>query len=160
LTSGQLYKARISGIITTLPDVTREDLNDKNKSDLLVKLLAVVQVSGMVFKVIVRATLGRPSSPLEIMTMAFAVNTFIFYLLSMDRPQNVNTPFYISAQQPARAAEMAMIAEDACNGDKLRVNNGAWLNFTRERSSGSVLSKFPHNRAYLTASFLGPLVFG
>jgi hypothetical protein len=64
LTACQLYKARISGVMPTLPHVTREDLDDKNKGDVLVKLLAVAQVSWMVFQVIVRATMSRPSSPL------------------------------------------------------------------------------------------------
>ncbi|KAH6661548.1 hypothetical protein F5X68DRAFT_252919 [Plectosphaerella plurivora] len=162
LTSDLLYKVRSSGLLRSLPHITQADLDDKNKGDILVKLLAIIQVSWMICQVIIRATLGRPSSPLEIMTVAFAVSTFFFYLMSLDRPQNVNTPIYIQAERAATAEEMAAIALDVeVSGDaKLSISNTATPRYVHVESSQLVLSTFSPERAYVVAVIVGSLIFG
>jgi hypothetical protein len=54
--------------------------------------------------------LGKPSAPLEIMTLAFAGCAFFIYLLLLDHPQGVETPIYIKAQRSPSVKEIAAMA--------------------------------------------------
>lgn len=111
LTAMQLYEARRHSIITTLPDISEAALLDKSKGSVLVKLLALFQVCWMAIQIITRAALDRPSSPLEIMTLSFAVCAFAVYVLSLGRPQDVTTPFKIKADRAASGRGMLAVSE-------------------------------------------------
>lgn len=95
LTAAQLITARKKKLIARLPHFTEDELSDRNKGDLLDKLLALLQVSWMVIQVIARATLHISSTPLEIMTLSFATCAFITFILLLDHPQDVTTSIYI-----------------------------------------------------------------
>ena len=92
-----LIEARRTGIITRLPYVTESDLADRDKGDTLSKLIAVVQVTWLMGQLIERRYYGQPSSQLEIMTLAFAVEAFAIYLLLLRRPKDVSTHTYLPA---------------------------------------------------------------
>lgn len=115
LTAAQLIEARRRSLISRLPDVTEDEVADRNKGDLLIKILALLQVSWMLIQIIARATQRLSSTPLEIMTMSFSACAFITYVLLLDHPQDVNTSIYIDASRLPTADDMRMIFERSPN---------------------------------------------
>jgi hypothetical protein len=109
LDARQLYYARHIGLIT-LPDLPGYSLNDKNKGDLLVKILAVFQITWLIVQLITRTTRGYPSTQLEIMTLAFAACSLVTYLISLRKPQDVRVPIRIQAQRFPTPSEILTIA--------------------------------------------------
>lgn len=97
LDSMQLAVAIEHGIITDLPDIKTAEIADKNKSDALVKVLAVMQVAWMVFQLCARVYYRHPFAPLELGTVAFSATAIILYIVEWDKPKDVNTPFYVKA---------------------------------------------------------------
>lgn len=97
LTAAQLIEARKRKLIVRLPHLTEDEVSDRNKGDLLVKLLSLLQVSWMVIQILTRAMLHVSSTPLEILTLSFAACAFITFILLLDHPQDVNTSIYIDA---------------------------------------------------------------
>lgn len=82
------------------------DLADKNKGDVFVKVLALLQFTWLAMQLCARWALGKPSSPLEIMTFAFAICAFLIYLILLQSPQDVITPIYVPASRLASASDM------------------------------------------------------
>lgn len=109
LTAAQLIEARRIGLLSRLPDLTEDEISDRNKGGLFVKLLALLQVSWMVIQLIARMKYGLTSTPLEIMTLSFAACAFVTYLLLLNRPQDVNTSVYIDAARPPAVHDMRAI---------------------------------------------------
>jgi hypothetical protein len=109
LDARQLYLARRMGLIK-LPDLPNSSLNDKNKGDLLVKTLAVVQIAWLIVQLITRTTRRYPSTQLEIMTLAFAVCSLVTYVVSLRKPQDVRVPIRIQAQRYPTPSEILTIA--------------------------------------------------
>ncbi|KAK1753024.1 hypothetical protein QBC47DRAFT_387569 [Echria macrotheca] len=97
LTSAQLLKARQYGIIAALPDISEAQIRDKSKGDMLVKLLALVQVIWLCIQLAIRAATGRESSQIEIAALAFAVCSFITYSHLVFQPKDIQTPTTIRA---------------------------------------------------------------
>lgn len=79
------------GIITDLPDIKTAEINDKNKSDALVKVLAVIQVVWMVVQLCARVYYRHPFAQLELGTVAFSVTAIILYIVEWDKPKDINT---------------------------------------------------------------------
>ncbi|KAK5994419.1 hypothetical protein PT974_04893 [Cladobotryum mycophilum] len=99
LDSNQLIRAREHGIIKKLPNIEKVQLNDKNKSDPLVKLLAVLQVLWLIVQLIARKIGGLSSTPLEISTVASAISAFILYIVEWHKPKDVGIPIYVKADK-------------------------------------------------------------
>ncbi|KAL6819885.1 hypothetical protein V8C40DRAFT_281211 [Trichoderma camerunense] len=97
LDSKQLAIARNCGIINKLPDIKLADIKGKNKSDALVKLLAILQVAWIVVQLCARVYAGLPFTPLELTTIAFSTTTIILYSIEWEKPKDVNSPVYILA---------------------------------------------------------------
>jgi hypothetical protein len=102
LNATQLLAAREGGLIASLPNITVNEIQDRDKSDGLVKTLAILQVAWLVAQVIVRKIEGLPSSQLEISTIALAATSLVAYLLQWWKPKDVHVPFYVDipASQP------------------------------------------------------------
>lgn len=115
LTAAQLIEARRIGLLSRLPSLTEDEISDRNKGSLFVKLLALVQVSWMVIQLIARAKFGLVSTPLEIMTLSFATCAFVTYLLLLNRPQDVNTSIYIDAARQPTVHDMQAIFDHSPN---------------------------------------------
>lgn len=109
LTAAQLNEARRRKLIARLPHITEDEISDRDKGDVLIKLLALMQVSWMVIH-ITRATLHLSSAPLEIMTLSFAACAFITYILLLNHPQDVTTSTYIDACRLSTVYDMHRIA--------------------------------------------------
>ncbi|KAK4443630.1 hypothetical protein QBC34DRAFT_200902 [Podospora aff. communis PSN243] len=111
LSALQLLEARKAGIIDKFPSVTVSEIDDKSKSDNLVKTLALVQVVWLGIQLSLRANAGRQSSQMEVMALAFAVCAFITYALLLQRPKDLNTPTVIQAVRSPTEEEFARIVE-------------------------------------------------
>ncbi|UKZ47944.1 hypothetical protein TrVGV298_002180 [Trichoderma virens] len=99
LDSKQLAIARSEGVISKLPNIQLADIEDKNKSDPLVKLLAMMQVVWIVVQLCARVYYGLPFAPLELTTVAFSVTAIILYSSEWEKPKDVNTPVYVPAAE-------------------------------------------------------------
>ncbi|KAF3067945.1 hypothetical protein CFAM422_008299 [Trichoderma lentiforme] len=98
LDSAQLIVAAKEGIIK-LPKITKKELQDKSKSDALVKILAIIQVLWLIIQLAARRYYGLASAPFEISTVALSASTIILYILEWNKPKDVNTPIYIRANK-------------------------------------------------------------
>ena len=106
----QLHLARKMGIIEKLPDISKDELDDRNKGDFFVKGLALVQVIGLFVQIVARGAIGLPPSQLEISVIAFALCAFIIYILLWNKPQGVGTPVYITASRRPSGQELSRLA--------------------------------------------------
>ncbi|UNI23456.1 hypothetical protein JDV02_009274 [Purpureocillium takamizusanense] len=125
LSASQLYEAWKSGLVGKLPHITEDDISDKSKGDALGKVVALIQVSWLVLQLVARAITGKSSTPLEVMTLSFAVCTFIIYILLLDHPQDVMSPVYIRPNRSCRAEDMetlARVSQDRFWGGRFRNN--------------------------------------
>jgi hypothetical protein len=73
------------------PDVPIRQLEVLDRSDALVKALALVQLSYLIIQLVARKIGGLPSAQLEIATLAFSASSFITYILYWNRPQGVDS---------------------------------------------------------------------
>ena len=92
--SKQLFMARNHGIISRMPCIRREEIQDKNKTDGLMRLLAVLEVLWLITQLIVRLIQGLSSSALEFSTMAFSACAIIIYIIEWRKPKDVALPIY------------------------------------------------------------------
>ncbi|EQK99052.1 hypothetical protein G6O67_000721 [Ophiocordyceps sinensis] len=113
LDSKQLALARTHGIIARLPRLEADEINDRNKSDGLVRLLALAQVLWLAVQLVVRRMGNIPFSALEISTLAFSSCAFIIYLSEWSKPKDVGAPFYMDADALVSPDAFARIAEAA-----------------------------------------------
>jgi hypothetical protein len=93
LVASDILALRKSELLPRLPYITKEELNDKNKSDSLVRLVAVVQITWMVVQIIVRASRHLAISQLEIAVIAFATCAIIMYGLNWEKPKGAQVPY-------------------------------------------------------------------
>lgn len=98
LDSAQLIVAAKEGIIK-LPKITKKELQDKSKSDALVKTLAILQVLWLIIQLAARRYYGLASAPFEISTVALSASTIILYILEWNKPKDVSVPIYVLANK-------------------------------------------------------------
>jgi hypothetical protein len=75
-----------------LPDISLDDIKDKNKTDALAKVLVCVQAGWMIVQVICRTALGLPTSLLEVNTVAHVVCALLMYIIWWHKPRQVESP--------------------------------------------------------------------
>ncbi|KAK5991482.1 hypothetical protein PT974_09765 [Cladobotryum mycophilum] len=105
LDSRQLCIARERKVIKSLPKIAEDEITDRNKSDDLVKFLAILQVLWLVVQLIARRFHNLPFAQLEISTVAFSVSAFILYMLEWEKPKDINVPIYLDAYEPSVSYE-------------------------------------------------------
>lgn len=81
-----------TGLIKQLPRISEDEIKDRSKEDLVVKLLALGQVLWLFIQLIDRKVSGLPSTQLEIAVLSFAVCTFLTYLLWLRKPKDIKIP--------------------------------------------------------------------
>ncbi|KAL6689611.1 hypothetical protein J3F84DRAFT_354077 [Trichoderma pleuroticola] len=114
LDSKQLVIARFKEIIIAeMPNIKEEAIDDKSKSDGLVKIIAVLQVLWLVVQLIVRTIDNLHFTQLEITTVAFAATAVIIYSIDFIKPKDVNVPFYIDVKKAVDYDDFVAIAEAA-----------------------------------------------
>ncbi len=109
----QLLIARSRGIIEHLPDISEDEVDDRNKGDFLVKGLALGQVTWLVIQLVVRAAKSLPVSQLEILTLAYSACAIVTYLILWSKPQDVKTPITIKATRRPTIEQLIALANRA-----------------------------------------------
>ncbi|KAL2671474.1 hypothetical protein Neosp_014064 [[Neocosmospora] mangrovei] len=106
---GLSNKEKTSGsLIDKLPTVTENDIKDKSKDDLFIKLLTLLQVSWSVVQAIVRGARGLHISQLEITVIAYAACTFVTYVLCLSKPKGVGVPTTVPVKRGLHDIELTM----------------------------------------------------
>jgi hypothetical protein len=109
---------RSKGLLPKLPYITVEEINDKSKSDSLVRAITVVQITWIVIQIIVRAFRSLAISQLEVAVVAFATCAVIIYGLNWEKPKGVQVPItIISYPGPFPNDTMEIIKRDRKGGD-------------------------------------------
>lgn len=95
LTIKQLISLREAGFLPRLPFITLEELQDRNKSDSLIRVIAIIQISWSIVQIIVRAARQLAISQLEVAVVAFAACAIAIYGLNWYKPKGVQVPITI-----------------------------------------------------------------
>jgi hypothetical protein len=98
-------KARISNIKT-------EELWDKSKQDILLKIVAVIQVFWMTLQIVVRVGKGLDISQLELAVAAFSVCSIITYIFLIPKPQSVQVPTPLIVHEKVLDDEIVTVVGD------------------------------------------------
>ena len=95
-----------------LPNISKEDILDKNKSDNVSKLLSVLQALWMLAQIISRLYNKLPITLLEVNTLAHIICAIILYSLWWNKPKLINEPTKIRGDWvPPIAAYMFMSSQ-------------------------------------------------
>lgn len=95
LTATGIYRLRKSGLLSKLPSLTVDEINDKSKSDAFVRILSLVQIAWIVAQVAFRGSKSLAVSQLEIAVVAFSTCAIIIYALNWSKPKSVSVPYVI-----------------------------------------------------------------
>ena len=102
LDAKQLLVARELGIIDRLPSISEDDLDDRNKGDIITKALAATQIICFALQMLVRWYTKLPVTQLECMTMAFALCASYIYLFQLwKKPKDAQFTIEIPARRYA-----------------------------------------------------------
>ena len=122
-----LRKAVESGQIKE-PPISKEELISRSKSDGVVKLIALLQITWFGLQALFRAIQHLQVTPLEIITVAFVVLAVLTYAIWWNRPQDIEYPIIITLQD----AEDGVETSQGQNVDtKSRSSTKVW--FTDEK---------------------------
>ncbi|RYC58988.1 hypothetical protein CHU98_g7219 [Xylaria longipes] len=100
INAAQLCRLMDGDLIIDLPRLSKEDIEDKSKGDVLVKLWTLLQIVWLIVELIVRKVSGLSSSQLEITALSFSVCASITYLLLLPKPKDVMIPERILTNRP------------------------------------------------------------
>ncbi|KAI0599569.1 hypothetical protein F4775DRAFT_550467 [Biscogniauxia sp. FL1348] len=101
LNARQLLYLRSRNIISSLPNLSEDEISDRGKSDFLVKGLAVTQILWLIMRMISQAAKSLHTSHLEVLTLAYCVCALIIYAFLWNKPQNVKTMHYLHVSADA-----------------------------------------------------------
>ncbi|KAF8859210.1 hypothetical protein BDZ45DRAFT_562078, partial [Acephala macrosclerotiorum] len=168
----QLISLREAGFLPRLPFITLEELQDRNKSDSLIRVIAIIQISWSIVQIIVRAARQLAISQLEVAVVAFAACAIAIYGLNWYKPKGVQVPITI-LQYPRTipSAVYGIIAYDHARGFTSGPADGFILGainsltdhtFHRKDGSGAVhnLAVRQTGNTEVWALSLGCVVFG
>jgi len=91
-----IIELREANVIRRLPYITEEEINDKSKGNVFVRLIAMTQIRWIVVQIIVRAIRSLAVSQLEIAVLAFAICAMFMYGLSWNKPKGIQVPYKLS----------------------------------------------------------------
>lgn len=94
LTASAFYEVMDAGIID-FPTISKAEINDRSKSDLLNKAIASMQITWFIIQVIARLIQGLSISQLELTTTALAVINVTMYFFWLQKPFDVHYPVVI-----------------------------------------------------------------
>ena len=106
----QSIRADIDFTSFTVP--TKEEIEDKGKSDWLAKSLVLLQTSWFVMQCIARAIEHLLITHLEIVTLAYAAMNFVIYIFWWNKPLNVNRPVRVFRKSEPSATQHQVISRE------------------------------------------------
>ncbi|KAN0102644.1 hypothetical protein V8E51_010957 [Hyaloscypha variabilis] len=95
LVSEEIFNLRSNGCLARLPYLTPEELEDHNKSDSLIRVIAIIQIVWSVIQILARAARHLAISQLEIAVLAFAACAVVMYGLNWYKPKGVQVPITV-----------------------------------------------------------------
>ena len=107
----QLIMAREMGVLSQIPEISEDEIDEKANSDSIVKFLAVLHAGWQILQLVARWAKSLPSSQVEVVTVAFSVCAFCTYIISWNKPQDVQMPRYVRAERYATAEEIVALAK-------------------------------------------------
>ncbi|KLU89660.1 hypothetical protein MAPG_08631 [Magnaporthiopsis poae ATCC 64411] len=154
----QLRFFRKRGIIAMLPRLQPEELEDRNKGDAVVKLIAIIQVCWMGTQLLTRVARGLPVTTLEISTVAFVTSSLVIYLLQLSSIQDPAVPVRLVATRLPTSDEFGSHLEKMSHEFTGRiVTNGPAIGNGVVQSWSS---RDSHRQYFYTLAGVGGLVFG
>jgi hypothetical protein len=155
LDASQLLFARECGIIRENPPISVEAINDKNKGDVVVKGLTLVQIVWLIMELAIRGAARLPVSQLEVVTLAFAITSILTYAMSWSKPQDAKFPILQIADRYPSSDELQNIAERGPTSfGRSRVDS--WI----PNNSIHVTGTEQYNYSFLLGCLLGATAFG
>ena len=100
----QLYKLIDNKSIDD-PSISEEELQARGKSDLVVKLIAILQIVWFVVQTLFRAIQHYQTTALEVMTVAFVFCSVFTYGLRLHQPQDVVYPVILDIRTITAATD-------------------------------------------------------
>ena len=83
---------------TLIPNISKEEINDKSKASALAKTLVCLQASWFCFQCITRIQQGFAITLLELNTFAHAICTLLIYILWWNKPLDIEEPTIIRGE--------------------------------------------------------------
>jgi hypothetical protein len=155
LDASQLLFARECGIIKAIPPTSVEEINDKNKGDVVVKVLTLVQIVWLIMELAIRGAARLPVSQLEVVTLAFAITSILTYAMLWSKPKDAKFPILQIADRYPGSDELQNIVERGPTSfGRSRVDY--WI----PNNSIHVTSAEQYNYSFLLGSLLGATAFG
>lgn len=74
------------------PHIAPEDIDDKNKTDVMAKMIVIIQAGWMLVQTVGRKAAGLPLTLLEVHTVAHVVCALALYGIWWDKPRQVGAP--------------------------------------------------------------------
>jgi len=113
LNADQVLVLRTHNILPGLPSISSASVADRNKGDLVVKGAALLQVLWLGVQTAIRTSRHLPVSHLEIAALAFSTTASFTYICSLNKPQGISEPTYITLAARVDAALLARIHHTA-----------------------------------------------
>ena len=82
-----------------VPSITKKEIDDKSKGDMMSKGLAILQTGWFVMQFLARQVRHLPVTELELVTLAFAVTNTMTYLFWWNKPLNVECTVLIALKK-------------------------------------------------------------
>ncbi|KAK1782646.1 hypothetical protein QBC45DRAFT_367571 [Copromyces sp. CBS 386.78] len=79
--------------------LSEDEIKDKSKADWIGKTVAILQIGRLGLDVINRAVYGRPVTPIELATVAFAIFAIVTYLINWWKPKDISEPTFLHAMK-------------------------------------------------------------
>ncbi|KAL9098181.1 MAG: hypothetical protein Q9163_006109, partial [Psora crenata] len=92
LDAAEILRLRLANLLDKLPMISEAEINDKSKSDIFAKTIAVCQIIWTVFQLCVRGAQDIAISQLELGVAGFALCAVATYYLNWEKPKEVHVP--------------------------------------------------------------------
>ena len=163
LNASQMHHAYETGIISSPPPITAEEISDRSKGDGLVKTAAVFQLLWLIAQIIARSFQDLATTLIEVTVLAFAACAVVTYALLWFKPQDVKVPVYVDAPEVLTREQIIRLA--ARSPPSSLIVHEFWLHGVAIRAmSGNLFPyspgipvRFPWLRKRV---FLSPVVIG
>jgi len=149
LVAKDIFDLRSNGCLARLPYLTPEELEDHNKSDSLIRVIAIIQIVWSVIQILARAARHLAVSQLEIAVLAFAACAVVMYGLNWYKPKGVQVPITILQYRDNGPDSMQATIRSA-----RRRRSGLLLD-TFLSLTGDLFDKEPHGGAIPNLSVIG-----
>ncbi len=121
LTPNILFKALETGEFADWPllTITKEEIEDKSKSDFFTKSILVLQTIWFTVKCIGRIADGLSLAELEVITFAFATMNIVTFVMWLHKPQNINLPIPVTLTPPQIVIYSSLQAATVSNNNRI-----------------------------------------